>query len=174
MSEYQYQSDRVASSNIPLTVLPTPSQSISFSQVRSYNTIAESSNASVFFEGRPPLDEEEKKRIGGIVKRAKDFPVLLRDLEPLMPHCCEPFLTDFHFSWSFNHSHLDIQLKCILKLVEKEKKKVNIKQDEIIRLEEVERKLNKGVKETKYPVFEEDEIKVYFTFFFFFFFIVRS
>jgi hypothetical protein len=122
----------------------------------------------MFVEGRVPLDKEKEERIGNIVKKSKDFPVLLRDLEPLMPHCCEPFLTDFHFSWSFNHSHLDIGLKCLLKLVENEKKKANIKQAEISLLEDVEQKLKKGVKEKKFPKFNEDECKVYFILFFFF------
>jgi hypothetical protein len=160
--------DIVASSNVAQTKLSSLNQSRLF---RESSLIGmESSSVPMVDEGKNIPDSEKDKKIDDVVKKSKNFPVCLRDLEPLMPHCCEPFLNDFHFSWSFDHNHLEIQLICLLKLVEKELEKEKRK-EKIDRLEKIKSKLNdaNNLKEKKFPTFEEDEERVYFIFFFFFY-----
>jgi hypothetical protein len=154
--------DTFASSNVPQTKLSSlsPSQRMSFVE-----------SSSVADKGKSVLDPEKEERINDVVIKSKNFPVCLRDLEPLMPHCCEPFLNDFHFSWSFDHNHPEILSICLLKLVKKEleneNKKVKKEIEKINQLSQMKWKLEYNKK--KYPTFDDNEEKVYFIFFFFFF-----
>jgi hypothetical protein len=80
------------------------------------------------------------------------FPVHLDDVKPLIPHCCEPSLTDFDFLFSFPRGHAMFKMNSITRLLANSK---------IGTAKEITQKLGRALKtDGKWPYLDPGEKKV--------------